>query len=1465
MSEFGGGSSEVSESTEVSETPPEETGGESSEATQEAATEEANESGGFDDAEDTEAPDSNEDTEDIDSEDDGDESQDVGFEDGEDVDNTDSQPDDAETYEDDNISDADEDQIGFDDSEETDEVDDNDIEDEDPEVDSAGNDADEDPDGSPDGDPGGDLEDDTVEDDLDADEDFDDEEDAGELEDYSDDSIDGDPEDDTVEDDQDVDDDGDIQGEEPEADLDGNEADEGPDGSPDGDPDDTVDGDQDVDDDADTQDEDPDADPDGDLEDDTIEDDQDIDDDFDEEDSGELEDYSDESEDDTVEDDQDVDDDSDIQDEDPEVDPDGNDADEALDGDPDGDPEDDTVEDDQDVDDDDDIQNEDPEVDPDGNEANEDPDDSPDGDPDGNPEGDTVEDDQNVDDDADIQDEDPKVDPDGNEADEHPDGDPEDDTIEDDQDIDDDFDDEEDTGELEDYSDDPENNVDSTDEADDEAERDQEEEELAEEKANAEAAEEAEDAVSEDANKLAEDEADPVEDENQKLLESQPEDSAENNESGDESNENEHMDDTPEEENESEEDIDSESEDDLTDELEDSEEYQDEGEPENYDDEKPVDPVSDTKDDQETPSETDTDDKVSKTTEDSEKEDAYRTAMNNMADYLNSHNYGREDYAEYSKDPEWQKLNADLQRSLGMEVTTDVPETSTPSPEGGKEVSSTELPDNCVVVNASDIDMTYAQGMDSDQFWNHHGNTKEDYMRVAEKLPDVQQALDSGKSIDELKNDPELGETVRAYYDPDNMIKVEQQPDGSYSFTDDGRHRIAAAQECGYQIPVEVTNMPEQANSSHATEAKPDTPKPLADASDGVGKPPEKTEVGQEKPPVENEFGGYSLNVADAKDDPSWVKASEIKERLHSIGESDTADKLDKAIDKVASGDNQASSELITSLKEAGSKLVESDDPKMVECGNSLLNMADEKTAALKEDKQDGSQFNGLKTEQSVEGTSEAPNPDDLNRKQDIGSETRENLGSFEQSKWDNLSQVEKEQAVEKLRDSIAEDLQLENKPNIAYYYKESPSDFGGYAASTNTIYINRFNMDNAGETADTIAHESRHCWQHERAENPQTAQDYRFKENFENYAKPELNFEAYYSQPVEQDAREYAAQIKDLIPLDEPTEATTQSVEGEAKPETKSENPRAPPEGEYQSKTVTELPADFEAKDVADNEVIKKVAPSIRGVDDFRSHMSSVYRDPGKTIEEKVEYEKKLFTQIPEGQKTNINAIDNPKAIRTDKESIDKGIEDGRLYIAFHDRHGLDETKPIDGIGTGKELPAVLCRIGPETGNNLTVPNEDGSVPSMDELSIPYAENPEAIHYYRTDEGGYYEAIDIISSVDESNLDEKTQEMNNLIDKMNAKYDLAKEHITKEDLRDFNKSYNKFQECDDTKQCRKDGNFNGVNDIDGSKYGVCGTVAPMYVNDNPDNEKLYTGGASQYNPPCPTKIFINIGVFREE
>ena len=509
----------------------------------------------------------------------------------------------------------------------------------------------------------------------------------------------------------------------------------------------------------------------------------------------------------------------------------------------------------------------------------------------------------------------------------------------------------------------------------------------------------------------------------------------------------------------------------------------------------------------------DTNAKIDNKADTSEGEDAYRTAMNNMTEYMSEHNYGPDDYSEYSRDPEWQKLNADLQQSLGMEVTTDV---STPSPESGKDVSTTELPDNCVMVNASDIDMTYAQGMDSDQFWNHHGNTKEDYMRMAERIPDVQQALDSGKSLDEIKQDPELKDTAHAYFDTENMIKVEQQANGSYSFADDGRHRITAAQELGYEIPVEVTNFPENANVS-------------------------------------------------------------------------TADSTD-----------------------------------MKPEGNTT--------------------------------------PDDIANKSDISSETHENLGAFEQNKWDNLSQVEKEQAVEKLRNSIAEDLQLENKPNIAYYNNEDPGDYGGYAASNNTIYINRFNMGDAAETADTIAHESRHCWQHERADNPQNEQDYQFKENFDDYVRPEDDFYEYQNQPVEADACDYAQDVKDAIPVSEETpDMDAKQTYEESDHKNNSDAPPSttgPPEISNEKTESTQLPDDLDRKVDAPDE--KKIA-------EVNKNLSDISEDPSLDSREKAEKIAKELNSI------GFDKVDETTVLGFTDQKIEVVQMDGshELYRRGYDTEG--------------------------------------------------------------------------------------------------------------------------------------------------------------------------------------------------
>ena len=1030
--ESGGGSGEVSSSSEVSETSVAETGGESSEATQEATTEEAGESGGFDeDTDTTESPeDSAEDYEESDSDEEPDDSQEVGFSEGDDVDNADSQYDDAD-YENDEVSSGDEDGVGFDDSD--DDVNDGIDEDAENETESSDSPVDEDNNESVDETDG--YDDDSSESDWD---DQENDEDLGETEDYSDEESLEDSTDD-------VQDDGEAQTEDTDSDVDSDEADGDMDngGETDGTESDTE---------SDTEDGD------------------DVD---------------------------DVQDDGEAQTEDTDSDADGDEADGDMDND----------------------------GEPDGTESDTESD---------TEDGDDIDD---VQDDSEAQTEDTDSDADGDEADGDMDNDGETDYAETNADEDDNYDEDEDPGELEDYSDEDSDNRDDETTDDSESERDKGEEEQAVEE-NQEAADRAEDETEnadvENADKNVDDAA---ESENRNPAENGIE---QQTESADANSTNE---------------VDTENDASRT-----GENNNDEAQTDTLDNKE--DNSTDTRDQTEEQPD-DTNAKMENKADTPEGEDAYRTAMNNMAeymsehnyglddyaeyskdpewyklnselqqslgmevtpptpevamsnmaDYMNEHNYGPDDYSEYSQDPEWQKLNADLQQSLGMEVTTDV---STPSPESGKDVSATELPDNCVMVNASDIDMTYAQGMDSDQFWNHHGNTKEDYMRMAERIPDVQQALDSGKSLDEIKQDPELKDTAHAYFDPENMIKVEQQADGSYSFADDGRHRIAAAQELGYEIPVEVANLPENANAS------------TADSTDM-------------KP------------------------------------ESNTA-------------------------------------------------------------------------------------PEDVANKSDISSETRENLGAFDQNKWDSLSQVEKEQAVEKLRDSIAEDLQLENKPNIAYYNNEDPGDYGGYAASNNTIYINRFNMGDAAETADTIAHESRHCWQHERADNPQTEQDYQFKENFDDYVRPEDDFYEYQNQPVEADARDYAQDVKDAIPVSEETpDMDAKQTYEESDHKNNSDAPPSttgPPEMSNEKTESTQLPDDLDRKVDAPDE--KKIA-------EVNMNISDISEDPSLDSREKAEKIAKELNSI------GFDKVDETTVLGFTDQKIEVVQMDGsqELYRRGYDTEG--------------------------------------------------------------------------------------------------------------------------------------------------------------------------------------------------
>ena len=82
----------------------------------------------------------------------------------------------------------------------------------------------------------------------------------------------------------------------------------------------------------------------------------------------------------------------------------------------------------------------------------------------------------------------------------------------------------------------------------------------------------------------------------------------------------------------------------------------------------------------------------------------------------------------------------------------------------------------------------------------------------------------------------------------------------------------------------------------------------------------------------------------------------------------------------------------------------------------------------------------------------------------------------------------------------------------------------------THTIFINAKNLEDAKETADTIAHEMRHAYQYVRAEELIESRDLLYSIGFIRYIQPAQNQSLYEQQLVETDARDYAQRYKDYI-----------------------------------------------------------------------------------------------------------------------------------------------------------------------------------------------------------------------------------------------------------------------------------------------------------------------------------------------
>ena len=152
----------------------------------------------------------------------------------------------------------------------------------------------------------------------------------------------------------------------------------------------------------------------------------------------------------------------------------------------------------------------------------------------------------------------------------------------------------------------------------------------------------------------------------------------------------------------------------------------------------------------------------------------------------------------------------------------------------------------------------------------------------------------------------------------------------------------------------------------------------------------------------------------------------------------------------------------------------------------------------------------------------------------EMDDEIQYTLEHFNLERWDNLSEDEKVVAIYELVSIIGDRLELEDTPMIQFYDGRDGS-CGSYLSGANVIEINRNTLIDPKEVVDTVAHEARHAFQHQRAVLQETKQDSLYRANFENYISPilladgkYLFFTDYQDQLVEAEARAFANIFRD-------------------------------------------------------------------------------------------------------------------------------------------------------------------------------------------------------------------------------------------------------------------------------------------------------------------------------------------------
>jgi hypothetical protein len=99
------------------------------------------------------------------------------------------------------------------------------------------------------------------------------------------------------------------------------------------------------------------------------------------------------------------------------------------------------------------------------------------------------------------------------------------------------------------------------------------------------------------------------------------------------------------------------------------------------------------------------------------------------------------------------------------------------------------------------VGVFHNDSVNKDDFWTHHGETKERFAELASKVETVKNLMDQGIGLEHIKQNPDLTACVEQYFSSNRAVRVYQYGD-KYIFGGDGRHRVRIAQEMGINIPV---------------------------------------------------------------------------------------------------------------------------------------------------------------------------------------------------------------------------------------------------------------------------------------------------------------------------------------------------------------------------------------------------------------------------------------------------------------------------------------------------------------------------------------------------------------------------------------------------------------------------------------------------------------------------------------